>query len=565
MTNCVVINNLSKCFKNTDSCAISDLSISFPCGKITGLIGPDGAGKSTLIRCIIGVHSFEKGEIKSLNINPVKEKEFLNLKIGYMPQKNGLYEDLTILENLSLYSKLRGVKQRDENSTFEYLLNLTDLKPFKDRLVSQLSGGMRQKAGLACALLGKPELLLLDEPSVGVDPISRHELLKMVKGLESEGMSIIWATAYLDEAENFDECVLLDKGKILYQGKPEVLTSKMEGRVFLTKADDNNNRKLLKIIKRDWINITDAVIQSDYIRIVFNERNNKENLLNLKETKPKFEDAVIDILGGTPKPDSRFSKNFELKNHAKGSVIKADHLVKKYGDFYAVKDNSFEISKGEVFGLIGPNGAGKSTTFKMLCGLAKPTSGQIYIMNENIEQSPSLARSYLGYMAQKFSLYGNLTVWQNLEFFAGIYGLFGKEKNEKIDEMVDLFNFTKYLEHNADELPLGFKQRLALVCATMHNPQILFLDEPTSGVDPLTRREFWDHINALAEKGVTIMVTTHFMDEAEYCDRISLFYKGESIALGSPNELKASVGKEVTMEETFIKLIKDYDQKESEK
>ncbi len=565
MTNSVVINNLSKCFKNTETCALANLELKIPSGKIIGLIGPDGAGKSTLIRSIIGLHSIDKGEIKTLNLDPFTQKDLLNLKIGYMPQKNGLYEDLTILENLNLYAKLRGVKDEDLESAFEYLLELTDLKPFKNRLVGKLSGGMKQKAGLACSLLGNPELLLLDEPSVGVDPISRRELIKMVRRLEKRGITILWSTAYLDEAESFDECILIDQGKILYQGKPEDLTKKMDGRVFLTRAEDNNNRTLIKKIKRTWEGITDAVIQSDYVRVVFDSTTPSVDRSILIETKPKFEDAVIDILGGTPKLDNRFTKNFDFKNHHEGYVIEAEHLVKKYGDFYAVKDNSFKITKGEVFGLIGPNGAGKSTTFKMLCGLATPTEGKIKIMGEDILLNPTKARSYIGYMAQKFSLYGGLTVWQNLDFFAGIYGLFGKEKKEKIEIMIDIFNFKRYLEHSAEDLPLGYKQRLALICATMHNPPILFLDEPTSGVDPLSRREFWDHINSLAERGVTIMVTTHFMDEAEYCDRISLFYNGETIALGTPKELKEKAGEDVTMEETFIKLIEEFENKENNK
>lgn len=568
MTTSIEIKNLTKSFSTNASNnghALDNLTLNIATGKTTGLIGPDGAGKSTLIRSIIGLLTPSSGEIKTLDLNPSLQKELLNLKIGYMPQKNGIYEDLTVIENLTFFANLKGVDKKDFEKTFKYLLAFTDLTAFQERLAGKLSGGMKQKLGLACSLIGKPELLLLDEPSVGVDPISRRELMKMVKGLEKEGITILWSTAYLDEAQNFDDCILLDKGKIIYNGNPQDLTYRMNNKVFLIKAEDENNRKLLKIIKSEWANIIDATIQSDYVRVVFSTEILENKNPKLIPTKPVFEDAVMDILGGAPKSESKLAKGFILNHENEKYVIEADKLVKRYGDFYAVKDNTFNIKKGEVFGLLGPNGAGKSTTFKMLCGLATPTSGTIKIMGEDIQKNPTKARSFLGYMAQKFSLYGGLTVLQNLEFFAGIYGLFGSYKNEKIQEMITLFNFTKWTNKNADELPLGYKQRLALICATMHNPAILFLDEPTSGVDPLTRREFWNHINSLAEKGVTVMVTTHFMDEAEYCDRISLFFKGETIALGSPKELKEQIGKEVTMEEAFIKLIEKYEEKESNK
>lgn len=489
MTNCVEIKNLTKKFGTNK--AIDNLSVNIEEGKIIGLIGADGAGKTTLIRLIIGLLGYEEGDVSTLGLNPNSQKSQINSKIGYMPQRFGLYEDLTVLENLVLWAELKGVEHN-----FDELLEFTSLKNFQDRLAGKLSGGMKQKLGLACSLLGSPEFLLLDEPSVGVDPISRRELIKMVKSLSGDGTTILWSTAYLDEAFNFDTTIVMNEGKIIYQGAPMALSTTTQG----------------------------------------------------------FEAKVIELMGGYKKEDSHVADNFVLPEIEVDYTIEALDLVKKYGDFYAVKNNTFHIKKGEIFGLLGPNGAGKSTSFKMMCGLSSPTSGTAKIMGVDVVENPTKARSYLGYMAQKFSLYSQLSVYQNLEFYSGVYGLSGKVQQEKIEQMVRDFNFETCLNQNSGELPLGYKQRLAMACALMHTPPVLFLDEPTSGVDPLTRAWFWTHIRALAAKGVTVMVTTHFMDEAEYCDRISLFYHGEAIAVGTPSELKKSVGAK-DMEEAFISLI----------
>ena len=494
--NTVEISHLTQKFANVT--AIDDLSLNIESGKITGLIGADGSGKTTLIRLIIGMLKANSGKISVLGLNPMTQKFELNKKIGYMPQKFGLYEDLTVIENLQLYADLKNVPHE-----FEKLLEFTSLKKFQKRLAGALSGGMKQKLGLACVLLGSPEFLLLDEPSVGVDPISRRDLMQMVRDLISPTTTVLWSTAYLDEAHSFDIAVVMDKGKVIYDGKPK----------------------------------------------------------NLAATSADFENKVIDLMGGYQKTESRIAKNYIYKhsNDIEYTVV-ADKLEKRYGDFYAVRNNSFNIKKGEIFGLLGPNGAGKSTSFKMMCGLLKPTSGTAKIMGIDIKQNPEKARANLGYMAQKFSLYESITVEQNLNFFAEIYGIPPKELKKRIDEIMEIFDFCSIKNKKTSELPLGFKQKLSMACALIHNPPILFLDEPTSGVDVLTRRDFWNHITSLAKKGVTILVTTHFMDEAEYCDRISLFYKGEAVAIGTPNELKTQVGAK-NMEEAFINLIRESDKK----
>ena len=491
MNNTVEIKNLTKTFGKIT--ALNNLSLNIERGKITGLIGADGAGKTTLLRTIIGLLVPDRGEISTLGFNPVTQKDKLTPFIGYMPQKFGLYEDLTVIENLTLYADLKNVPH-----DFDKMLEFTKLAPFQDRLAGALSGGMKQKLGLACTLLGSPEFILLDEPSVGVDPISRRDLMQMVREMINPETTVLWSTAYLDEAHSFDTAVVIDKGKVIYDGKPN----------------------------------------------------------NLGTTAQEFESKVIELMGGYKQEVSKIAENYIMLKDIKDCTVEADNLEKKYGSFYAVKNNSFCIRRGEIFGLLGPNGAGKSTSFKMMCGLAKPTGGTARIMGIDITKDPERARSNLGYMAQKFSLYGTLTVRENLEFFASAYGIKFKNRASKVQEIIEVFGLKDFADQKSEELPLGLKQRLSMACALIHNPPVLFLDEPTSGVDIITRHDFWNHITSLAKKGVTILVTTHFMDEAEYCDRISLFYNGETIALGTPRELKEKAGAQ-TMEETFITLIKE--------
>ena len=557
MTNYVAnITNLVKKFG--DNTAINDISVSLEEGKIIGLVGPDGAGKTTFIRLLLGLLLPTSGSIKVLGLNPATDVDELHKYIGYMPQKFGLYEDLSVIENLNLYADLKNISREEKDATFKMLLDFTGLQPFQTRLAGNLSGGMKQKLGLACALLGKPKFLLLDEPGVGVDPISRRELMKMVRNLAQNNMTILWSTSYLDEAEGFDEVMLFNEGKMIYNGIPSMLTQTMDGNVFLARKDDMKNRALLRTLLKSGKKIVDAVIEGDAVRLVVKDDAVKKEFQDfITPVKPKFEDAVIDVLGGAPLGESLVAKNIEVKSNAE-YMIEADNLTKVYGgNFYAADKISFKVKKGEIFGLLGPNGAGKSTTFKMMCGLSKPTFGHAYIEGIDMTKNASLAHSHLGYMAQKFSLFSTLTVQANLNFFAGIYGLKGEVKKERIQQMVDIFDLQPYLNKWAGTLPLGFKQRLALSCAIMHNPSILFLDEPTSGVDPLTRREFWKHINSMVEKGVTVMVTTHFMDEAEYCDRIALIYHGHAIKIGTPNEIKQ---RGETMEDAFIRIIQEADE-----
>ena len=559
MEEIVVVSNLTKQFD--DNIAINNISFNIKKGDIVGLIGPDGAGKTTLIRLLIGLLKPTSGSIEILGLSPIDNVNELHKVVGYMPQKFGLYEDLTVQENLELYANLKGLSEEEKEEYFKIMLSFTNLKTFTNRLAGRLSGGMKQKLGLACSLLGNPQFLLLDEPGVGVDPISRRELMSMVRELSKGGMTILWSTSYLDEAENFDKTIVLNEGQILYDGIPSELTKTMEGSVFLTKDINVKNRTLLRKILKSRKKVVDAVIEGDAVRVSITNNEIKNKFGNyLIETKPRFEDAVINLLGGCPLGESKVAKSVVVDDNIE-YVIEAQDLTKIYGTFTAANKINFSIKKGEIFGLLGPNGAGKSTSFKMMCGLSKPTYGNAYIMGIDMRKKPELAREKLGYMAQKFSLFSNLTVLDNLKFFSGIYGLNKKEQEAKIQQMIEVFDFQDYINMNSGLLPLGFKQRLSLACAIMHNPPILFLDEPTSGVDPLTRREFWNHINSMVERGVTVMVTTHFMDEAEYCDRIALIYKGRAIKMGNPTSLKKD-GE--TMEDAFIRIIQEYDEEHGE-
>lgn len=549
--------------------AIGGLTARITGGRITGLVGPDGAGKTTLLRLICGLLLPTGGRISVCGHDTASDAPAVHERVGYMPQRFGLYEDLTVMENLTLHADLRSVPREERPGRYAELLAFTGLGDFAGRLAGRLSGGMKQKLGLACTLLARPPVLLLDEPGVGVDPVARRELWRMVRSLLSPERIVVWSTAYLDEAEACDTVLLLNEGELLYDGAPGELAEQVRGRVFLLGGAGDRRRALVAplMARRHTL---DAVIQGSSVRVLTDDGGAelREGLaalsdeagrpLSLAPASPRFEDAFMRLLGGARRGSAAVAEFFQRKD-GNGTPVEARHLTKRFGDFTAVDDVSFSIGRGEIFGLLGPNGAGKSTTFKMMCGLLAPTEGRCAVSGLDLGTAPGAARARLGYMAQKFSLYGDLTVLQNLRFFAGIYGLRGRAGREAVERVVGTFDLGPFLASRAGSLPLGFKQRLAMGCAVMHGPDVLFLDEPTSGVDPVTRREFWTCINGFALKGVTVMVTTHFMDEAEYCDRIALVYRGRTIACGPPDALKASVRTDgrpdPTLEEAFIALI----------
>lgn len=542
--------NLVKTFDKPSTQALKEVSFEILKGQITGVVGPDGSGKTTLLRLCAGLLSANSGTLEVLGYKmPKYGRDFLN-KIGYMPQTFGLYTDLTCLENLNLYAKLGGVD--NPKKRIAELLEFTNLMQFKDRLAGSLSGGMKQKLAFGATLLKRPKLLLLDEPGVGVDPISRREIWAMAKSLVSD-ISILWSTSYLDEANLCDKVILMSEGNIIFDDNPKEVGNILKNRVLLVKSIGDKREFLTSLLEHE--NVLDAYFVGSKIRIIIKDANinlNKEfNKAKFEIVEPNFEDAFVDMLGVKTKAHSELSLILNEVPKQDKIAIEAKNLTKKFGEFLATDDVSFQVANGEIFGLLGPNGAGKSTTFKMICGLLGASSGKSLIYGNDIEHM----KNKVGYMAQKFSLYGNLGLGDNLEFFAGIYGLKGKLKKDKINSMIEIFGFNKYLKNKVDELPLGIKQRLALSCSLMHSPLVLFLDEATSGVDPITRKEFWRHIDAISKLGVSVMVTTHLMDEAELCDRIMLINNAKVIAIGTPDELKAKVGKNASMQDAFIKLV----------
>jgi len=550
--------------------ALRDLTARIESGRLTGLVGPDGAGKTTLMRLMAGLMRPSTGTIRVLGHDTVRDAGRIPALTGYMPQRFGLYEDLTVIENLRLYARLRALDGADLTARFDRLLNFTRLGPFTARLAGRLSGGMKQKLGLACALMAEPRVLLLDEPGVGVDPVSRQDLWRMVNALTADGVAVVWATAYLDEAERCDTVILLNAGQVQFSGPPDELTATLADRSFRL-PQPRPDRRLVLSRALDLPSVCDGVIQGEAVRVVLRQGADRAGIDTFAESvgtaavpvPPRFEDGFVDLLGGGPGGISVLAERMAPVSLAGELAVECRALTRRFGEFTATDRVSFQVAKGEIFGLLGPNGAGKSTTFKMLCGLLKPTAGEALVTGLNLRTAASAAKSRLGYMAQKFSLYGLLSVRQNLEFSAGVYGLDGAAKRTRIEEMIEIFHLQAYLKSSPDELPLGYRQRLALACAVMHEPPVLFLDEPTSGVDPITRREFWTHINGMVRKGVTVLVTTHFMDEAEYCDRVALMYRARVIALDAPDALKreasAGVSELPTMENTFIHLIEAID------
>ena len=580
--------------------ALNGVSLTIDHGTLTALVGPDGAGKTTLIRLATGLMPADGGELTVLGINVGVDPQQVQDRIGYMPQRFGLYEDLSVQENLDLYADLHGVSTEERRERYPRLMEMTALGAFTERLAGRLSGGMKQKLGLACTLVRSPELLLLDEPTVGVDPLSRRELWGIILQLVNErGLTVLVSTAYLDEAERCGRVVVLNQGNILAQGQPGDVSSLGEGRTFLADPPVSRKARALQARLLDEPSIVDAVPEGGRVRFVTRDKSasvNGELSFDLPlggatvvAASPRFEDGFMVLLeqtrsgregeserqgvretrgqgpGQTSRVDSSspsLSQSLSLPRSPgpQDAVVQVGDLVRKFGSFTAVDHVSFEVHRGEIFGLLGPNGAGKTTTFRMLCGLLPATSGVLRVAGVDLRRARASARQRIGYVAQKFSLYAQLSVQENIEFFASAYNLRGARKQERLAWALKQFELESFTGLPAGHLPGGYKQRLAMAAALLHEPETLFLDEPTSGADPLARRDFWRRIVTLAEQGVTVIVTTHFMEEAEYCDRIAIMDAGRVLAQGTPAEIRIharTVGGEPTMEDAFIAIVEE--------
>jgi len=557
--------------------ALNDVSLEVPTGTLTALVGPDGAGKTTLLRLMAGLMRADEGKLRVLGIDVSADPQAVQDRISYMPQRFGLYDDLSVQENLDLYADLHGVSAAQRRERYARLMEMTDLGRFTSRPAGKLSGGMKQKLGLACTLVRSPELLLLDEPTVGVDPLSRRELWQIVQQLvDDEKLSVIVSTAYLDEAERCSQVFVLQEGRLIAQGTPAEIRGHAQGMCFVAAPPEGEPPRLMQARLLDARqDIVDAVPQGGEVHFIRREGADDAALDRLlsgaraEPVPPRLEDGFMTLLrkhratgAGAAPPATATAPGLAPATGEPGEVvIEVKDLVRRFGDFVAVASTSFSVRRGEIFGLLGPNGAGKTTTFRMLCGLLPASGGQLRVAGVDLRHARAQARRRIGYVSQKFALYGNLTVRENLSFFGGAYGLRGDRLRERMDTVLRQFDLSRELDAPSGQLPGGYKQRLAMATGLLHEPEILFLDEPTSGADPLARREFWRRITALAEGGTTIVITTHFMEEAEYCDRIVIQDAGKVLAIGTPREVRTQAldggggEKRIDMEQAFIGIV----------
>lgn len=473
----VSVNDVTKRYGEVE--ALKSATFSVNPGELFGIIGPDGAGKSTLFRILTTLLLADSGTATVNGLDVVKDYKQIRQQVGYMPGRFSLYQDLTVEENLDFFATVFHTTIRENYDLVKDIYQ--QIEPFRKRRAGALSGGMKQKLALSCALIHKPEILFLDEPTTGVDPVSRKEFWEMLRHLKDQGITILVSTPIMDEARQCDRIVFINEGEI--QG----------------------------------IDVPERILQ-------------------------RFSHILCPP--GLERTEVHAGNDF---------AIEVDQLTKCFGHFTAVDHISFRVNRGEIFGFLGANGAGKTTAMRMLCGLSKPTSGMARVAGFDVAAHPEEVKKNIGYMSQKFSLYEDLKVWENIRLFAGIYGMQDREIAEKTDALLDRLGFSGERDTLVKSLPLGWKQKLAFSVSIFHDPRIVFLDEPTGGVDPATRRQFWELIYQAADRGITVFVTTHYMDEAEYCNRVSIMVDGRIEALDTPRGLKAHFHAD-TMDDVFQQL-----------
>jgi ABC-2 type transport system ATP-binding protein len=548
----IVADRLTRSFG--DLAAVNGLSLTVGPGEIYGLVGPDGAGKTTTLRMLAGLMDPTGGGALVAGCKLPEQSGAVKTHLAYMSQRFGLYPDLTVDENIHFYADLYGITRRARDARLDELLDFSNMRPFRRRLAGNLSGGMKQKLQLICALIHTPDVLLLDEPTNGVDPVSRRDFWRILYRMLRSGVAILVTTAYLDEAERCTRIGLMDRGRLLTEGAPETVRASLSMKVLAVRCDES--RRANRVLRRQLTDVDAVDLFGDSIHIICRDpeptARHAEELLKaagipvreIHTVAPTLEDVFVHTVTGhrpvdAPSPSETESSAPPSTMQQPGDIaVEVHDLTRRFDDFVAVDRLTLKVTSGEIFGFLGPNGAGKSTTIRMLCGLLSPSEGGGRVAGCDIVSQAEAIKQQIGYMSQKFSLYDDLTVAENIDFYGGIYGLSGRRLAERKSWAVRMAGLEGREHQPTRLLAGGWKQRLSLACAILHRPPIVFLDEPTSGVDPLSRRRFWDLIADMAARGRTVFVTTHYMEEAEYCDRVALIYRGRIIALGSPRELK---------------------------
>ncbi len=545
--------------------AVSSLDLRIERGEMFGLVGADGAGKTTTIRMLCTLLLPSAGEARVLGMNTARDAARLKDKIGYVAEHFNLYPTLTVEENLTFFARLRNMPRETSEKRIKELLQFCRLEPFRKRHAEHLSGGMQKKLALACSLIHEPEVVFLDEPTTGVDPVSRRDFWRIIAGFLARGITVLVSTPYLDEAERFNRIAFMQKGQVIVCDTPQNIKARFPGELLEIRTHQVNK---VAAVLAPLPFVQTAQVFGDTVHVMVDRAGERRaeidrllkersiSTVELRHIAVGLEDVFITQLTSLEgKPDSWSGSENKVNLIAKEgeqpeAAVQVSELARKFGNFTAVDRASFSIRRGEIFGLLGPNGSGKTTTIRMITGLLRPTEGSAFVLGDDMSVMADIIQSKIGYMSQKFSLFSDLTVEENINFYGNLYSLptaLLRERKEWVLNMAGLRGKEKAM---ARELAGGWKQRLALGCTIIHSPEVVFLDEPTAGVDPLSRRAFWELIQELSDRGTTIFITTHYMDEAEHCHRLGLMYQGRLIALGSPNQLKTELIKGELIEVT---------------